>query len=209
MAEYKIKVIIKSEAIFGSGKSKGQIHEDCLYDKDGFIYYSGKTLKGMLRKTAKLITDNCKELKGSIEGLFGTDYDDSKKCLESRSEGKLRFSNLTVSEGIRNNLKANLNPTSLEVLSAMTHIRNFIKIGKNGVTEKGALRNIRTIRENMVLFSELGKLDLEREEKLLALIVKNTRHLGMNVSKGRGEVKMTLLKDNREVEVRSGEVISK
>ncbi len=203
MAKYKIKVVIKSEAIFGSGKSKGQIHEDCLYDKDGFIYYNGKTLKGMLRKTAELISNHCKNQKDRIEGLFGAEYDNEHK------EGKLRFSNLTVSDGMKYKLTEELKATPSEVLSSMTHIRNFIKIEGNGVAKDGALRNIRTIREKMVLFCELGDLYINTdEEKLLALIVQNTRYLGMNVSKGRGEVEMTLLKNEEPLKVKASEVIN-
>lgn len=203
MAEYRIKAVIKSEAIFGSGKSKGQIHEDCLYDNDGFIYYNGKTLKGVLRKTAKLISNHYKKQKERIEGLFGAEYDNERK------EGKLRFSNLTVSNGMKYKLKEELEATPTEVLLSMTYIRNFIRVENNGVAQDGALRNIRTIREKMVLFCDLGDLDISiEEEKLLALIVQNTRYLGMNVSKGRGEVEMTLLKDNEELKIKASEVIN-
>lgn len=214
MSNYKIKAVIKSEAIFGSGKSKGQINEDSKYDEDGFVYYSGKTLKGMIKKTSNLIIDNCKEfenfdeLKGIYDKLFGKE--NSKIGKEnSENSGKIHFSNLEISKEMKNKLLNEFKLTSSEILSAMTNIRNFIKIdNEKGVTAEGSLRNIRTIKENMVFFSDLGELNLEdKEKKFLALVVRNTKNLGMNISKGRGEVKLTLLEDGEELEVTAKEVI--
>lgn len=213
MVEYKIKAIIKSDAIFGSGKSKGQIHEDCQYDKDGFVYYGGKTLKGMLRKTGKMIIDNYKEidnkkgeeLEENLIKLFGSEY------VKDREEGILRFEDLKVSENLRNKLKAELNAKPYEVLDSMTDINSFIKIdSKKSVTEKNSLRNVRTIKKEMIFYSNLGEIALSPEqEKLLALVVKNTKYLGMNVSKGRGEVELKLYKNEEiTINVKTQEVIN-
>lgn len=212
MAEYKIKAVIKSDAIFGSGKSKGQIHEDCQYDEDGFVYYGGKTLKGMLRKTGKMIIDNYlkidnengKKLEETLIKLFGSEY------VKDRAEGILRFEDLKVSEELRNKVKSKSNAQPDEVLNAMTDINSFIKIDSTkGVTEEKTLRNIRTIKKEMVFYSKLGEINLsDDEEKLLDLIVKNTNYLGMNISKGRGEVELKLYK-NEEItkKVNAEEVI--
>lgn len=207
ISNYKIKAVIKSEAIFGSGKSKGQINEDSKYDEDGFVYYSGKTLKGMIKKTSNLIIDNCKafenfdELKKIYDELFGKE--------NSKISEQMHFSNLEISKEMKNKLLNEFKLTSSEILSAMTNIRNFIKIdNEKGVTAEGSLRNIRTIKENMVFFSDLGELNLEdKEKKFLALVVRNTKNLGMNISKGRGEVKLALLEDDEEFKVTAKEVI--
>jgi len=211
MSRYKIKALIKSGAIFGSGKSKGQIHEDSQYDEDGFIYYNGKTFKGMLRKSGEFIVDSYK----SIEELKGKELEESfiklfgSRFGEGRKEGILRFSNLEVSDEVKSHFK---NLPSDEVLELMTEVNSFIRIGENGVTEESSLRSIRVVKKDMVFWCELGELSIStEEEKLLALIVKNTRALGMNLSKGRGEVEMNLVKlidgKNKLIKVDARDVI--
>lgn len=204
MANYRIKAIIESETIFGSGKSRGQINEDCQYDEDGFIFYNAKALKGVLRSTGELIINSCKEkeLEEKFYKLFGATYFEDVK---NRNNGELRFSNLQISDEMKKALKDLGNKH--EILQAMTNIRQFIRIDKNGVTKENSLRNIRTIKEKMVFYSELGEHELTNEEKFLALIVKSTKYLGMNISKGRGKVKLSLLKDNIEVKTSAREVI--
>ena len=214
MSKYKLVMIIKSEAILGSGISNVFIHEDCSYDENGFVYYHAKTLKGIFHKTAEKIGIK------NIDVLFGAEGNNEDKGIaENQKEnkksnitqqeknitqknGKLIFSNLEVPKEIVQIVNENSKLNTNEVLNLQTNIRQFIKINKNGTTEDGSLRNIRTIKDGMILLGEVyaEKILNEEEEKEFLFVLKATRNIGTMRNRGRGEVEFKLFKDNIDVE---------
>lgn len=181
MSEYIVAMTIKSEAILGSGISNVYIHEDCLYDENGFVYFHSKSLKGLFHKTAQ-------NLKIKNRELF---FEKDKKS------GILTFTNLELPDSIKNILNSD-NLSKEEILGLQTNIRQFISIDENGVTKESSLRNIRTINDGIIL---LGKINTSKEldadeVKDLLFIIKATRNVGMMRNRGRGKVEFQLFNEN-------------
>ena len=186
MKIYKLVLVIKSEAILGSGISNVYIHEDCLYDERGFVYYHSKTLKGVLHNIAEKlgISEENRNL------FFGNE----------KREGSLIFSNLEIPAEIKKIVKDEKLLES-DILNLQTNIRQFIKIGESGVTESGSLRNIRTIKDGIVLIGEIKsekELTAEQERDLL-FILKAVRNIGMMKNRGRGEVEFKIYNGSKNL----------
>lgn len=210
--KYKIEVILKSETIFGSGNSLGSIiNEEVLHDDEGFPYYNAKTLKGKIRKEAENIYVNIggARLGKAFINIFGSEFNKGNQHID----GKVKFSNLGLSNEIKNNLKFLMNEriiTKNEVLNSLTNIRQFIKIENNNAVD-GALRSIRTIKPELKFVSEI-ECDFENgslEEALLYCSLGNLKYLGMNNSKGRGEVECKLIREGINLENCIKEVLKK
>ena len=187
MEIYKLVLVIKSEAILGSGMSNVYVHEDCLYDERGFIYYHSKTLKGILHNSAEKLGISEKHRKL----FFGNES----------IEGKLIFSNLEIPKEIKEIVR-NESLSETDTLNLQTNIRQFIKIGNNGTTENGSLRNIRTVKDRMVLIGEIksqDELTIEQEKDLL-FILKAVRNIGMMKNRGRGEVEFKIYHESENLE---------
>jgi len=212
--KYKIKVTLKSETIFGSGNSLGSlVNEEVLHDEDGFPYYNAKTLKGKIRREAENIWKNIgtKRLEESYINLFGSEFN----VGDQHKNGGVKFSDLTLKENVKNNLKFLKNEKIInknEILNSMTNIRQFIKI-ENDTAVDGALRSMRTVKENLEFESEI-ECDFEKgslEEALLFCSIGNLKYLGMNNAKGRGLVECELGqigKDQKSEELEAKKCIS-
>ncbi len=204
MVTYELALIIKSEAIFGSGISNVYIHEDCQYDENGFIYYHSKTLKGLLHRTGKNLFGDDNKI---VKSLFGSEADEEieekkeKKFKENSTEkeeserkineGKLIFSNLELPNEIKEIVKKEQLSIG-EILKIQTNIRKFIKIGASGVNEN--LRTVRTVKDGIVLTGQIKiKMGLtEKEKRDLLFILKATRNIGLMKNRGRGEVEFKI-----------------
>ena len=186
MKIYKLVLVIKSEAILGSGISNVYIHEDCLYDERGFVYYHSKTLKGMLHNIAEKL--GIREENRNL--FFGNE----------KREGSLIFSNLEIPAEIKKIVKDEKLLES-DILNLQTNIRQFIKIGESGVAESGSLRNIRTVKDGIVLIGEIKsekELTVEQERDLL-FILKAVRNIGMMKNRGRGEVEFKIYNGSKNL----------
>ncbi|MGL4848353.1 MAG: RAMP superfamily CRISPR-associated protein [Clostridium sp.] len=192
MKEYSIKIEFKSEAILGSGKSTpGYIDFDIVYDEYGLPYLKGKTFKGKLREEGENISRLLKEEypKELVNNLFGYKKDGG--------ESKIYFSDFTVGENLKNVIKnevLNGNIDSKEVLEAMTNVRNFTAIDKEGVAKDGSLRKIRVLKKGLVLNGkiEVDKELTEKEEELIRLALGTLKHIGLMGNRGKGEIECSI-----------------
>ena len=102
MKEYRIKVTLLSDTVFGSGKAlPGVVDADVLQDENGFPYMKGKTLKGKIReeyehlcqcRAAQRGTALAEDLE-SLNRLFGEP--------DSSIDGKIYVSNLMPDAQLR------------------------------------------------------------------------------------------------------------
>jgi len=89
-----------------------------------------------------------------------------------------------------------------EILEALTHIETQTSINYvSGVAKKNSLRNYRVINRGIVLYSTVySPKKLDNEDKiLLASACSMLRHLGSNETKGKGEVRVSLWLEEKEV----------
>lgn len=207
MFKYSIKIDLLSESIFSGGESIVSIADlDILYDQYGIPFYKAKSLKGNLREVIDMIVSNLmkmdkvrheKYMKIS-EDLFGSVYNSSRECV-----GSLKFTNVSLAEDLRESLISLVlsnEINSTEIVNALTDIRYFIKIDREtGVSKDGALRNIRVLNRNLVLYSDIYVERKLTDDELGLLIcgVNSLRHLGSMRSRGKGVVKCSLLEEDR------------
>lgn len=81
------------------------------------------------------------------------------------------------------------------ILSTFTRLRTRTAMDINGVAEGGTLRTMRVVKKGLVFRARLevdGDLDVE-EYQLLEWCVKGTRHIGLGVTRGFGEVTCCLI----------------
>lgn len=202
MREYTLKVELLTETLFGSGESiPGDVDEEVLHDVYGFPYMKGKTIKGKLREEA-LHVQMCigagQAEEEIVDRLFGTG--------DAKEDTILKFSDLTVSSGVRQLLMMQMKDIATgidpqDILEAMTDIRNFTRIEETGVAKKGSLRRIRVIHRGYHFYCTItAQRELSMEEEiLLAAAAASLRHLGSMETRGKGHVKCTLWKEKDNI----------
>ena len=210
---YILEVELKSETVFGSGNAvSGVVDQEILHDAYGFPYMKGKTIKGKLKEEfAHVLWCLSKGEKGiedpAVEELFG--------APSSNNDAVLKFSDLCINKKIRQLFKEKIEEKSLnarDVLNASTDIRNFTSIDySKGVTKKGFLRRIRVMRSGLYFYGTIDSdRDLsEREEQLLAMAAASLKHLGTMETRGKGHVKVCLLKESDDLTKESIEKLTK
>lgn len=200
MSNYVIEIELLSETILGSGNVvPGFVDLEVVHDENGLPYLNGKTLKGRLRKEAENIVALGNEIffEESLNNIFGS----SNKGILN----KITFSKCEVSDNIKKLIESQLkNSNEIEandILDALTDVRYFTSIEKNGTKKDGSLRTIRVINKKLRLIGNitcLNKLE-EKEEMLLALSVAGLKHIGLMCSRGKGNVRCLLYKENNEI----------
>ena len=208
MEEYTLKIELLTNAIFGSGNSvPGFVDTDVLHDKYGFLYINGKTLKGKLGEMASLFVNMIKDMDGyeEIAERFKKKKDELFGVAEKYSHDKLKFSDCEISRNIRNYYKYYMKDSDIEpeeILESLTHLETQTSIDYTyGIAKKNSLRNYRVINRGIVLYSYIyspKKLD-DEDKVLLASACSLLRHLGSSETKGKGEVKVSLWFNEKEV----------
>lgn len=193
----KIKMELKTDAIFGSGLSiPGGEDISVLCDSQGFPYYKGSTFKGIFREELYRYLDwigtdrNTAEQK--VSQLLGKSGDDT-----IQKNRKLVFSDFCLSDGVKKYvLKEIGTEDSQEVLNSFSHIRVFTGISEEGMAEEGTLRMGRCINKGMQFYSEI-KCPKEEEELVLE-VLHLIKWIGTMRNRGFGKVQISLVEQGGE-----------
>lgn len=169
-----------------SGLSSGaKADSTVLKDKVGLPYFSGKTIKGLVREMAELTED----------------YDFVTKCFGSSSEKKDKFysekkiftdcyfSDATLEENtkkeiVKNHLQANLYS---ELAST--------KIDENGIAATGSLREIEVVIP-MTLYGTIENIPNEYKDEMISAL-KKVKRAGLNRNRGLGRCKIEILGEQK------------
>lgn len=189
MNKYIIKMELLSEAIFGSGHAiPGSVDLEVVYDELGIPYMKAKTFKGNLRENMEKIIDMLgEEYKSYLNRLLG------KENSGTVSWRTLKFSDCKINENIRLLLENKINNkkiTPKEVKEALTEVRSFTSIDKDGSYNKSSLRQMRVIKKGLV-FETIVESELElnnMELGILAASVRMMKNVGTMRTRGKGEV---------------------
>lgn len=195
-----IEIELLSEAIFaGDGEQRGNVDIDLRADEDGFPYYAGRTLKGILREQAEwyidCINDERKriELREAFYRLFGQ-ADNYEQDIHHSNHTSLRFSDAKLSHTLYEFVQKN-NVEPLDVFRSTTAIRSMTKIDdETGTAESGNLRQVRVIHKGYKFYAPIyvqGELN-STEKFLLETAVKLVRHIGLMRNRGKGHVKCSI-----------------
>lgn len=221
MLKYKLFVKIKSEAFFNSAESNGNmINLKALTDENGFVYFHGKTLKGQLKDTGFWIYEKYKSVDEKkaekflkiLLYLFGTSSQELKErgymnFFINNLEGAMKVSSLELDDETQkffeswfqsDRQKKYITLTKDELIKAQTNDRIQIKI-KDGIVEDGKLMTYQTVKEGLEFEAtlEIGCMSDFTESdiyEVLERVVKGYRKIGASVSRGRGNIETSLVK---------------
>ncbi|MCC3867931.1 RAMP superfamily CRISPR-associated protein [Terrisporobacter mayombei] len=216
MEKYTLKIELLSDTIFSGGESIISVSDiDVLYDDYKMPFYKGKSIKGNIREVMDIILENQKlydEEKSKFNEeiaikLFGKIFNNKGKesYRDDQSQGCLKFENASINKDTKEVLKYLVDLGSIkkdEIIDALTDIRYSTKIDKDsGTSADGSLRSMRVLNKDICFYSEIYSEEelSENELGLLLCGVNGLRHLGTLRSRGKGEVKCTLLINNKEL----------
>jgi CRISPR/Cas system CSM-associated protein Csm3 (group 7 of RAMP superfamily) len=198
----KIRIIIKSPALIGSGEGFGAlIDSDIVFDDVGLPYIPAKRIKGCLRDSAKEVEEILDEANIStpleIDAVFGQ--------TGAKEPAQVFFSNLFIQEYEANQTwlryfmehdTFNKHITRESVQNHFTEIRQMTRIGEDGVSFDHSLRSVRLIKKGEIFEGDVhitgrpGSNDLIIQTLNWACM--NFRRMGTNRNRGFGEISCTL-----------------
>ena len=190
MTNKTIRMELLSDMCPASGDGfAGVVDTDVCYDENGVPYIPGKRLKGCLRECGIeiLSVDDSRENIDKFNKLFG----ETGKLIP----GEMAIGNGYL-EGYENIVKS-ITPDihRSEIAEIFTSSRTRTKM-EGGKALKGTLRIVRVLNKRDV-FEFPVTLD-ENLEEFLKMCVKSLRSMGLNRSRGLGEVSCELVDVNAE-----------
>ena len=205
MTSINIKIKTLSPIQLSSGAADVIVDSDVAHDNCGMPLFSGRRFKGLLRESAlEVISMKGMEKYGeAVERLF--DRDCSQLCPEALVISDFHLVPLEeygelcqTLELLQKDYGGIINPN--DVLGEFTSIRYQTKL-KNGLAEKGSLRNMRVVDDNVEFYGvieaeQLGEMELE----LLALAIRNLRMAGMKRNRGFGRISCTMTLTDKRTE---------
>lgn len=196
-----MKLIMKllSDTCIASGNSiVGIIDSEIEFDELGIPYIPSKRLKGILRENSQDLEDICEEYNGLTKKLFGSagdNYEGSKIII---GNGYIKSYDI-----LRENINKGLNTKNFNILfneylvkNYFTYMRNQTSIEKStGTSKENSLRCTRTIKKGLIFEFEINTLNKEltqHEKTFLEESCKLVRNIGMNRTRGYGQVECKL-----------------
>src|SRR5690625_1671339 len=188
-----IEINLQSETILGGdGIQQGTVDMDIQTDEYGFPYFSGRTLKGVLRREADWFVSHLSGEKKScfkkaVCSLFG---EGDQKGGHQANYDSLKFGEARVSDQLQEMVKE-YDLSNQDILHAMTFVRSMTSIDREtGTGKEGSLRQARVIKKGYTLFADVctTRALKEQEKELLETTVKLLRRIGMMRSRGKGAV---------------------
>lgn len=202
MEKFVINIELITETIFGSGQSvPGSVDLEVLYDEIGIPFFRGKTFKGKLR-------DKMENVIFILNEITKKDYNKYLYSLLGK-EGEanfdtLKFSDCMLNEKIRKALAYGIDKDMFkkdEILNSLTEIRMFTSLNEKGVAETGSLRQFRVIKKGLI-YKTTVLIDRQLndiEKGIIAASCRALRYMGTMETRGKGEVQLTLLNNNKDV----------
>lgn len=217
MEKFILKIELLSDTIFSGGETIVSVSDiDILYDDNSIPYYKGKSIKGNLREVIETLVKNQRafdEKKAEknekiLVKLFGKKFENkvSEEYRDRQVEGILKFENASLGDDIVRTLQYLIDTEEItpeELISSLTDIRYATKIKREtGTSQDHSLRSMRVLNRGVVFYADIySEQNLSDEELgLLVCGVNCLRHLGTLRSRGKGEVKCTLIRGEKEID---------
>jgi len=194
----QIKIKLLSDACFSSGEVyNSSVDTDVTYDRYGLPFITAKRLKGCLREVGLELQDWGVAI--PLEDMFGAI--NNKPARIMISDAKLEYYADYVEEiekelsGSDENRRMLVHPQ--RVLGEFTYTRSQTRIDrKKGVAVKDSLRVTRVLKKGLIFQANVEFSGKEEEQRsyreALAKCCKGLRCMGMNRTRGMGEVEVSL-----------------
>ncbi len=196
----KLELELLADALPGSGESiVSYIDQDVVFDKYGLPYLPSKRIKGVLRVSARDISD-LGELQNPVENIFGTDGSSRTAFRISNGYIKnyrnyrdfLKFTEFIDNLKFKSNVSSDIFSQS-SIKSYFSYIRTQIAVDrKSGTSQEGSLRIFRILRKGLIFnfVVEINDDYFVDFKKICAI----TRHFGTARTRGFGEISLKIEK---------------
>jgi hypothetical protein len=203
MIVYKLKIKLLSDTTFGRGDGvAGSVDQEVEYDKCGFPYLKGRTLKGLLSEEC----DNFIALLPEPNKIYWQEIADKlfgKPGSSLDTIAQMQVGDACLPEDLRRvieyELKNKKELTKTDILESLTTIRRQTSINtKTGIADNKSLRSSRVILRELEFTANLSFESTPDEEikALLSVGIFALRRIGSCRNRGRGYVKCRLFESN-------------
>ncbi|MBE7469852.1 MAG: hypothetical protein DPW09_20620 [Anaerolineae bacterium] len=206
MANYVLRIHLKSDAAFGRGDGvAGLVDQEVEHDSYGLPFLRGRTLKGLLVEEAVNILyaleqqnqAKARAYRETANQIFGQSGSSEKGAAALRVGDAHLPLNLRVA--LQNEVDAG-RLTPEQILAALTDIRRQTAMDATGKPETHSLRSIRVILRETILTAPLEFYrpidNLNQALGLLAACVKAFRRAGTGRNRGTGRLKASLYNES-------------
>ena len=189
----QIRMTLLSDTIFGNGISvPGAEDISVLCDEKGLPYMKGGTLKGIFREELTNLLlwkgEDGSQINKMLHSLMG--YSGDNNLLEER---KLRFSDLTLSDNVRNIILNEMKDNTDQIVELFSFLRTFTAIDKNGQVEEGSLRSARCLKSGLIFFGTIECCS--EDEELVSEVLSLIKWVGTMRNRGFGQVNLKVIKE--------------
>ncbi len=192
----KIRIELLSDTCIGGGTGLGSlIDTDVEHDELGFPFIPARRLKGLLRESA---VEAMEDYQGAvsqkeIDELFGTEGDSDGRMIIRNAYLKNYAALFREVKAINGDSSDHFHLDPDSVLNHYSIVRHQTAIDKDGIAKDDSLRAIRVVRKGNVFEAECEAP--AEYEKVLAMICRGVRHMGINRTRGFGAVSVKLVAD--------------
>jgi hypothetical protein len=199
MGGAEIRAELLSDASFGSGEgTPGEVDLEVEHDDLGLPYLPGKRIRGLLRDSWLEMAHAFRADAPLVAELLGVAGD-----VDLAGTGRLDLRDATLPSGVRRWVEWAVlrpaNPVSPRaVLRALTVIRHqTARDRRSGAPMAGTLRESRAVMRGLSFYAPVTGTGLtEAHWHVLARLCRATRHAGQARNRGRGHIRLHLLRDD-------------
>lgn len=204
MIVYKLKIKLLSDTTFGRGDGvAGSVDQEVEYDKCGFPYLKGRTLKGLLSEEC----DNFIALLPEPDKIYWQEIADKlfgKPGSSLETIAQMQVGDACLPADLRQVIEYELKQENsqfnkTDILESLTTIRRQTSINaKTGIADNKSLRSSRVILRELEFTANLS-FEYTPDEEIKALLsvgIFALRRIGTCRNRGRGYVKCRLFESN-------------
>jgi hypothetical protein len=202
MNHYTLEIKLESDTAFGSGSGiSALINNEIQHDEKGLPTISGRAIKGLLvnecseilyalptekregwEKAALQLFGQRGEMLDDVAGVFIADATLPPDLVAA------------VHDSVRDDIHDEKRLTRQNVLDSLTTIRKQTAMNEKGAPQDETLRSTRVLIKGLTLYAPLTFTTPpgENEKALLAACTMSLRHAGLNRTRGKGKIKVTI-----------------
>lgn len=188
---YVLEITLYSDMCCGTGEGNGSSIDCCTaFDDVGLPFIPAKRLKGLLREQAEFLAQYGKTTEKIVDKLFGSFNVNGA----DRLDGAIRVNNAVLEnyEALHTQLPK-YDATKDEITEAYCRLRAQTAIDDEGIARRGSLRLTQVVKKDTVFVSDVYLTNPDESViELLKNCAMTLRQIGLNKSRGFGEVKCEL-----------------
>lgn len=191
---YTLEIELKSDTAFGSGSGiSALLNNEIQHDEKGLPTLSGRAIKGLL-------VNECSEILYALPAEKRNDWEQAALNLFGQRGEMLDdvagvfIADATLPPDLVAAVHDENNLTRQNILDSLTTIRKQTAMNEMGAPQDETLRSTRVLIKGLTMYAPLSFVASpgENEKSLLAACVLSLRHAGLNRTRGKGKIKVSI-----------------